>query len=115
MAIDQRKQFTKQPNEKYPIDIDFGGIGVIPLGADHLVSAVASAVKWPRRQPTVITNATNEILLTPTPAIVGVSDTKARIMVVGGTHEFEYQITVRAVWDNGAELEEEIFVRVREE
>jgi len=59
MAIDRRKQFTKQPSEKIPIDIDFGR--EIPPGANEIVSATASAVKWPRRQPTNKTPATVEI------------------------------------------------------
>ncbi len=113
MAIDRRQQFTKQPSEKLPVDLDFGR--AIPVGSDHIVDASATAVKWPRKQPTVKTDATSEILLSDVPVIVGVSQTKLRLMVIDGLDEFEYQISVISIWDNGAELEDEIYVRVREE
>ena len=113
MAIDVRKQITKQPGEKIPFDLDFGR--EIPPGADKILSGTASAVKWPRKDPTNKSNATGEILLSTVPVVVGVSKTRLRIMVVSGTDGFEYQITVHALWDNGADLEEEVYVRVREE
>lgn len=113
MAIDRRKQFVKQPAEEYPIDINFGQ--ATPLGADEITSATASAVKWPRKFPNQITPASTEILLSTTAVIVTPSKVKARIHVKGGTDDYEYKITVLALWNNGAKLEEEIFVRVREE
>jgi hypothetical protein len=113
MAADRRKQFDKQPSEEYNIDIDFND--VVPLGADQLVSGVASAVKWPRKQPTNKSSATSEILTSTGVIPVGRYYRKARFRVYGGVDGYEYQITIRVVWDNGEKLEEEVFVRVREE
>jgi hypothetical protein len=111
-----REQFEKQPSEEYPFDINFGT--AIPLGATELISAVASAVKWPRRHPKQITDATTEILFSDTPILVGnICDgpkTRARILVINGLDQYDYKITVIGTFDNGAKLEEDIYFRVRE-
>jgi len=109
----RRQQHDKQPNEEYPIDINFGP--ALPLGATELVSAIASAVKWPRRRPTEITEATSEILLSDTAIILNPPYIRARIFLKGGTDNYDYKITILGNFDNGAKLEEELYVRVREE
>lgn len=112
MAIDRRKPFIKQPSEEYDVDVDFND--VVPLGADVILSGTATAVKWPRKQPDNKT-AGPEILLSGTTVTVGKYNTKARIHIMGGVDDFDYQITVKVIWNNGARLEEELMVRVREE
>ena len=112
MAIDLRKPFLKQPSEEYDIDVDFGD--VVPLGADKIVSGSITAKKWPRKQPNNKV-ATTEIVSSLIPVPVGKYTRKARIHVIGGIAGYDCQITVKATWDNGSKLEEEILVRVREE
>jgi hypothetical protein len=113
MAVDRRKSFTKQPHEEYDIDIDFSD--VVPLGADRLISGTVSAIKRPRKHPDDKATATSEILTSTSIVVVGRYNTKARFRVYGGVNDYEYQITVKVLWDNSAKLEEEVFVRVREE
>lgn len=116
MAIDRRRSFTKQPGEIYPIDIEFSE--AVPLGSDGIVSATASAVKWPRREPKNESDATSEILFSTDAVIlnehISCGET-ARFTIQGGIHNYDYKITILATFDNGAILEEEIYVRVREE
>lgn len=113
MSFDRRKSFTKQPSEKISVDIDFGK--EIPPGEDLIISGESSAVKWPRKNPLIKTDASNEILGPHAPLIVGLSLTKLRVLVVDGEHDYDYQITIKSHWNNGSLLEEELYVRVREE
>lgn len=118
MAFDRRRQETKQPYEEWPIDINFGfngGSFTMPPGATKIVAAEASATKWQRRVPDVKSDATSEILRSPTPIILAPSKTKLRVQIFGGDHDYDYQITVRAEFDNGSKLEEEFYIRVRED
>lgn len=112
----RREQLEKQPTEEFPIDVNFGS--AVPLGSTELVSAIASAVKWPRRQPNNKTPATLEIMLSDTPVLVGNDcggpKLRARILLKGGISDYEYQITTIGIFDNGAKLEHELFVRVKE-
>jgi len=113
MAIVRRQQFDKQPAEEYPIDISYSP--AIPLGSIKIVGGIAFAEKWPRKKPTEITDATSEVLLSETPVVVGPSEMKLRIYIFGGTNDYDYKITVRAFFDNGSKLEEEVWMRVRED
>lgn len=115
MAFDRRRQDIKQPYEEWPVDINFGGSFSLPPGAKEIVSSEASAVKWQRRVPEQKSDATLEILQSATPVILTPGKTKVRIHIKGGQHDYDYQITVKAVFDNGAKLEEEFYIRVRED
>lgn len=111
----RREQLEKQPIEQYPVDINFST--VVPLGAYEISSAIAFAVKWPRRRPNERSPATSEILLSDTPILV--TNCKGpklltRLFLRGGQDNYDYQITVRATFDTGSVLEEELFVRVRD-
>jgi hypothetical protein len=111
----RREQLEKQPSETFPIDINFNP--AMPLGSIGLASATVSAVKWPRRRPTEITNATSELLFSTNALIIeppcGMPKTRARIVLQNGTHDFDYKVTILGVFESGATLETEIFVRVR--
>ena len=114
MAIDRRKTFTKQPRETYPIDVDFSE--VTPLGNDEIVSATASAVGWPRREPNNKTDATSEVLLYTNLVVVsGICSDVVRLQVQGGQHNYDYQITILVTYNNGSIIEDELYMRVREE
>ena len=113
MPVLRRNQFDKQPSEKFPIDVNFAG--GLPNGATKLVSATVSAIKWPRREPENTSDATSEVLFSTNAVIVGVIETKARFLVQDGQDGFEYKFTILGIFDNGSILEEEIFMRVREE
>lgn len=118
MAFDRRNQDTKQPYEEWPTEISFGYSGGsfhLPPGAKEIVSASASAVKWHRQDVNNKSDATLEILQSATPVIVLPGKTKVRIHIKGGTDNYDYQITVKTVFDNGAKLEEELLIRVRED
>lgn len=112
----RRKQLEKQPSEIFPVDINFGT--ALPLGAQKLVSAVASAEKWQRTKPNVISDATTEILQSTTPALISHEcedqELRARIIVKEGLDDYDYKITVIGEFDDGSVLEEDIYVRVRE-
>lgn len=117
MSFDRRNQNIKQPYEAWPRDISFGqsgGLFDLPQGANIIISSTASATKWHRQDPTNKSDATLEILLSSTPEIVNPGKTKVRVHIKGGIHNYDYQITVRVVFDNGAKLEEELLIRVRE-
>lgn len=118
MAFDRRRQDTKQPYEEWPTEVSFGyngGSFNLPPGSKEIVSASASAVKWHRRDPDNKTNASLEILQSTTPIIINPGKTKVRIHIKGGVHDHDYQITVKVQFDNGAKLEEELLIRVRED
>lgn len=118
MAIDRRLSFQKQPSEEFDIDIDF--VNATPLASNNLTSATATAIKWPRKIPTNKTTATSEILISSTGVVLADPDDcncgqVARFRVYGGLSGYEYQITILGVFDDGSRLEEEIYMRVREE
>jgi hypothetical protein len=112
-----RRNFEeKQPYEIFDFDVNFGT--AIPLGANELISAEAFAIRWLRKKPSVTEDATLEILQSPVPVLVpgpcGEPPLKARVIIKDGTDGYDYQITVRGVFDTGRRLEEEIFIRVKE-
>lgn len=114
IGIAQRIQHNKQPFEVLPIDVNFGKLSDLPRGASEIVTATATAKKWKRTQSEPKTDAP-EILESPNPTILPPYKTKVRLVIQGGEDNYDYQVTVRVTFDNGAKLEEEIFVRVREE
>jgi hypothetical protein len=118
MAIDRRISFSKQPYEEFDIDIDFANAS--PLSSLNLISATATAIKFPRKIPNDKTNATSEILLSPNGVVLGDADDCGcgqivRFRIYGGLSGYDYQITIKAVFDDNSKLEEEIFLRIREE
>jgi hypothetical protein len=113
----------KQPAERLPIDVSFGKLHVLPRGAKEIISAEVSAKRWPRRSPDDVEIA-NDFLSTSNPqteetipavTILNPHKTSVRFVVEGGESGYDYEVTVLVTFDNGAKLEEEVFVRVREE
>lgn len=104
----------KQPNEVLPVDISFGKLHILPSGATEISEVEASAVKWKRKFPDTV-EAANDFLVTQTPAILEPSKTSVRVTLTGGTDGYDYKVTILATFDNNAVLEQEIFVRVRED
>ena len=114
--MERRNLYTKQPYEEFDLDLPFAGpLTEKPAGASSLASSSLSAVKWPRKQPDSKSDAIDEILADDEGEILEPAKTKLRIHIQGGTDGFDYQITAKVVFDNGAKKEKEIFVRVREE
>lgn len=118
MSIDRRLNLQKQPAEEFDIDIDFSN--AIPLGSNNIVSASASAVKWPRKIPTNKTQATSEILFSSTGVVITNSAMQCcgqivRFRVVGGLPGYDYKITILATFNDNSKLEEDVYLRVREE
>lgn len=118
MAVDRRLNFQKQPSEEFDIDIDFAN--ATPLSSNNLVSATASVVKWPRKIPTNKTTATSEILISPNGVVLSDPDNCncgqiVRFRVYGGVSDYEYKLTILGVFDDGSKIEEELYIRVREE
>ena len=104
----------KQPAEVLPIDVSFGKLHILPRGAKEIVSAQASAKKWPRKFINESESA-NDFLVSTTPVILSPNKTTVRTTVTGGQPGWDYQVTILVTFDNGAKLEEEVFIRVREE
>lgn len=115
----------KQPAEVLPIDVSFGKLHVLPRGAKEIVSAEVSAKKWRRKFPDDVTLANDFIVPAssegpsipelPGITILNPNKTSVRFAVQGGESGYDYEVTVLVTFDNGAKLEEEVFVRVREE
>jgi hypothetical protein len=118
MASELRNTFIKQPYEVLPLEVNFGSLTVLPKGAKYIELASASAKKWKRSEPDTIQDATNEFLVlenqTPKVAILSPSKCKIRLHVNGGDNGYDYQVTVRVRFDSGAQLEEELYIRVTE-
>lgn len=111
----------KQPAEVLPIDISFGKLHILPRGASKIVSAEVSAKRWKRKFPDDVEIA-NEFIVpsdvnpgTPLISILSPNFTTVRFSVHNGESGYDYEVTVLVTFDNGAKLEEEVFVRVREE
>lgn len=113
MTLDLRNTYTKQPSEEIPIEINFGSLTVLPKGSKEIVSGNLSAKKWKRTFPDDVTDAP-EILSSTTPTILSPSKCKVRFHIKNGIDGYNYQVTLRVTFDNGAKLEEEIHVRVVE-
>lgn len=114
MKSDRRNPFIKQPSEEFDIDIEFDGFGALPVGADRIVSGTVEAIGWERKNPQITSDATSEILFSTNIVPAGTYFRKARFRVIGGEDDHEYKITVKVTFDNGAKLEEEVFMRVKE-
>lgn len=103
----------KQPNEVLPIDLSFSKLHVLPRGATEIVSASATAKRWKRKFPNDI-EVVDSFLVSTTPEILEPNRTSIRVITTGGEDNYDYQITILVTFDNLSKLEEEIFVRVRE-
>jgi len=104
----------KQPNEILSVDISFGKLHVLPRGAKEITEATASAIKWKRKVPNETSEA-NDFLVSTTPTILTPNKTSVRVLLTGGTDNYDYKVTVLVTFDNSTKLEREIFVRVRED
>lgn len=115
----------KQPAEVLPIDIGFGKLHILPRGASEIVLAEVSAKRWRRRFPDDIEVVDVEdffvtkLSIPENPAeadveILAPNNTSVRFAVKGGEAGYDYEVTLLVTFDNGAKLEEEVFVRVRE-
>ena len=104
----------KQPSEILPIDISFSKLHILPKGATEISSTLASAKRWKRKLPQIV-EAANSFLVSTTPTILTPNKTSVRVTVTGGDDGYDYQVTVLVTFDNGAKLEQEVFVRVRED
>lgn len=113
MTLDLSKSYIKQPNEELPIEVNFGSLSVLPRGAKEIVSGTLTCKKWKRTQPESVELAP-EFLVSPTPTIVPTTKCKVRFRVKDGIDGYNYQVTVLVTFDNGAKLEEEVYVRVIE-
>jgi hypothetical protein len=113
MTLDLSNTYIKQPSEIIPIQVNFGSLSVLPRGAKEIISATATAKKWKRTQPDIVENAP-EFLDSSTPAILTPTRCKVEFRVKDGIDGYNYQVTVRVTFDNGAKLEEEVQVRVIE-
>lgn len=113
----------KQPSERLPVDVSFGKLHVLPRGAKEIISAEVSAKRWPRKFPGDVEIANNFVASSdphtgdsiPSVTILNPNKTSVRFVVEGGESGYDYEVTVLVTFDNGAKLEEEVFVRVREE
>jgi hypothetical protein len=114
MSVLNINSYIKQPNEVLPIELSFGKLHILPKGASEITDAVASVKRWKRKFPEII-ESKNDFLISTTPTILPPNKTKIMITVHGGDSGYDYQVTVLVTFDNGAKLEEDIFVRVREE
>lgn len=118
MASELRNTFIKQPYEVLPLEVNFGSLTILPKGATFIETASATAKKWKRSDPDNVEDATNEFLVlenqSPKVAILAPSRCKIRLHVNGGTTGYDYQVTVRVRFDSGAQLEEELYIRVME-
>jgi len=116
MSIDVRKFLIKMPYDEFDLDFDFGGpLTELPPGTTHIVSNTLSAIKWPRTQPTNASDATSEILFSNIGVILSPENTSLRIRIQGGTDGYDYKITIRVVFDDASRLENEFYIRVRQE
>ncbi len=117
MAVDRRISFYKQPSEEFDIEIDFSQ--TTPLGSQNLLSASATVIKWPRKNPNNISIATNEVLFSNIGVIATSGDCfcgqSARFRVLGGISGYDYKITVLGVFDDNSKIEDDIFMRIRED
>lgn len=106
--------YIKQPSEVLPIDVSFGKLHILPKGAKEIIAVTASAKRWKRKFPNNVESA-NIFLVSTTPSILPPHKTSVRVIATGGENDYDYQITVLVTFDNQAKLEQEIFVRVRED
>jgi hypothetical protein len=111
----------KQPAEVLPIDIGFGKLHILPRGSSKIVSAEVSAKRWQRKFPddVEIVDAQDFFVTKEDPSkadvkILTPNNTTVRFSVKGGESGYDYEVTLLVTFDNGAKLEEEVFVRVRD-
>jgi hypothetical protein len=113
MTLDIKNTYTKQPSEEIPIEVNFGSLSVLPRGAKEILSSSLICKKWKRTQPDNVETAP-EFLVSPTPTILPPTKCKVQFRIKDGIDGYNYQITVRVTFDNGAKMEEEVYVRVIE-
>lgn len=113
MTLDLSNTYIKQPSEELPIEVNFGSLSVLPRGAKEITSSTVVCKKWKRTLPDIVEPAP-EFLVSSTPTILSPTRCKVQFRVKNGIDGYNYQVTVRVTFDNGAKLEEEVYVRVIE-
>lgn len=111
-TVSQLLTYIKQPSEVLPIEVSFGSLSVLPKGALEIVDVSATAKRWKRKFPDDEEDASDFVL--GDPEIVLPQKTTVRAVVHGGESGYDYQVSLLVTFDNGSVLEEEVFVRVRE-
>lgn len=113
MIPDFRNTYVKQPFEQIPIEVNFGSLTTLPKGAKEITLTSLAAKKWKRTYPDEVTDAP-ELLVSNTATILPPTKCKVRFHIQNGIDGFDYQVTLKVTFDNGAKLEEEVHVRVSE-
>lgn len=113
MTLDLKNTYIKQPSEQIPIEVNFGSLSVLPRGAKEITTATITAKKWHRTLPQTVTDAP-EFLDQSTLTILNPTKCKVRFHVRDGLDGYNYQVTLKVTFDNGAKLEEEVQVHVIE-
>lgn len=111
--LDIKNSYIKQPFERIPIELDFGSLTVLPRGAKEIITATLSAKKWRRSLPDIVEDAA-EVLVSTTASILSPTKCRIRFHIRDGIDGYNYQVSARVTFDNGAKLEEEVHVRVVE-
>lgn len=104
-----RTQRVKQSAEEYDFEIDYKGN--FPLNATELSSVALTATKWANGTPTTISDG-SEILSDNEGTIVEPNKTRTSFRIKGGTNNYTYKISVLATFDNGAVLQDEVYIRI---
>jgi hypothetical protein len=105
--------YLKQPSEILPIEVSFAKLHVLPRGAKEIIEATVDVKRWKRKFPDDVETVSN--FLYEEPKILLPNKTKIGIVIHGGEDGYDYQLSLLVTFDNNIKLEEEIFVRVREE
>lgn len=100
------RRFQKQPNEKFPISIDYSANGALPSGT-ALVSGTVEAVN-------LSTNAVDNSVLSGTTTTIDVTNKLAKITVQAGSAGTNYKITFLTTLDDtpATILEDEVVMEV---
>ena len=114
MNLSNITTYLKQPSEILPIEVSFSKLHILPRGAKEIIQATVNVKRWKRKFPDDTEVVTN-FLASGSPKILLPNITKIGIVVEGGEDGYDYQLTLLVTFDNNIKLEEEIFVRVRED
>lgn len=93
-------QFSKQPNEIFPVSMDFSN----SLDTGETISS----------KSVIAYNATNEVVTSTIVAASSIVDNTVKVTVKDGTSGTRYKITIRITTSNSNIYEEDIFMYVKE-
>ena len=97
--------FAKQPEEQYPIEVDFSASGKLPSGT----SVASGTVK---AEDDAGADVSTTVLVSTTATV---ASNKAKVSVKGGTDSKGYKIIFTVTLSDGSKLQEEVYMRVKEE